>query len=156
MHRTELSQRIAIDFDCRQTEYALGSERCGWRTRLPKGGETRAGFSKSRCFVEVKPNYPNMVEMQKCEIMAHRYKDLCTNVVLVYGNMNPPYSYDQISDGILGMQWSWNQDKLVRSEVVLCKRDSCIEFSSIDSTLDQSWAHPLLTKCYNTARDFVF
>ena len=124
-----------------------------------------------RYYIEVKPTFPLLSEMQRCEAAAYQVPNV--PFVLLFGPVRLPYvnitdassqsSYDRLSPGLLGMMWSvetvTNASGVSRravtctSNVCLCERDGVVDFCKIDSfTADYSWCTPRLVSCYNNAR----
>lgn len=118
-------------------------------------------------FIEYKPNWPTYTELQKIEIMAHKYKKfIYTNAkgehtrsvpcVLMYGEMKLPYNFGTSSSGLRGESFYYNQNEIVRETVIWTWIQNNAMLRHHSSTLDQTWCDEKLVKAYDAATSFVF
>jgi hypothetical protein len=111
------------------------------------------------CFVEIKPGRPYEEEERKCETAAFFVSP--TPVILLYGEMAPPFVYDQSKErpcGVRGLRWVVKDNKVCRDNVVL-KYKNTLVIEPRGATLDVSWSHPHLMYMYsesNNETDMTF
>lgn len=118
-------------------------------------------------FIEYKPDWPSYTELQKIEIMAQKYKQFEYNtphgkssrsvpVVLMYGEVAPPYKFGGSSKGLRGEMFRFERSVLVRESVTWTWRQDAASLEHHVSTLDQSWNETKLREAYDFAQSFQF
>ena len=122
-----------------------------WRTDFLLWPENE----QRKCFVEIKPGKPYEEEELKCETAAHHVDPF--PIILFYGEMSPPFVFDQGKDrdrpnGVCGIRWKKIGSSVYRDHVVFKYRDD-ITIDSRTSTLDMSWAHPHLITIYSESNN---
>ena len=114
---------------------------------------------EKRCFVEIKPGRPYEEEEKKCETAAFYVSP--TPVILFYGEMAPPFLYENSKErpcGVCGIRWTAKEGKIFRENVVL-KYIDCLTIEPRKTTTDVSWSHPRLINMYaesNSEEEMIF
>lgn len=120
----------------------------------------RAFNEYNEYYIEVKPTYPHLDEMERVASLAFQLSRPC---VLLYGEVELPWKksdatgYDRKTPGMLGMMWKWEDSHLVKREVVWKVAHGNISLGEIPYVGDdRSWAAPLLQRAYKVARNHDF
>lgn len=108
-------------------------------------------------FVEIKPRYPYVEEIEKCEFVSR----LGFNIVLLYGTLTPPHSLqsDPIKDyshenGCRGMGWKKNGER-IPGEIVWIERDGKFMLGSSEIR-NLNWDHEKILEAYDSASKYNF
>ena len=112
-------------------------------------------------YVEIKPTYPFLQEMQRCASVAHHVRP--TPVVLLYGDFSLPWKeepsqYSRLpAAGVVGMMWHFSGSALAKREVVwkLDEAGFAVLGEVSDPSNDFTWRVPRLAEAYEAARRAV-
>ena len=108
---------------------------------------------EKKCFVEIKPGRPYEEEEIKCETASFYVSPV--PVILLYGEMAPPFVHDQSRErpcGVCGLRWIVKKEKVCRDNVVLKYKDG-LTIEPRCTTIDVSWSHPRLLNMYSESND---
>tara|TARA_B100000214_G_scaffold360477_1_gene322891 strand:+ start:3611 stop:4504 length:894 start_codon:yes stop_codon:yes gene_type:complete len=106
-----------------------------------------------KCFIEIKPGRPYEEEEMKCETAAVYVSP--HPVILLYGEMCPPFVNDQTKDrprGVSGIRWVYRK-RIKRDHVVFKYVNKEVRIEPRRNTVDVSWSHPHLIKMYMEANN---
>lgn len=115
-------------------------------------------------FLEVKPCYPHIGEMAKCEALAANG----FNVVLMYGRVGVPMAFEEHgsqvarhyrhAENFRGMAWSGTTGERLPGDYMWCwdeERNMAI-LAPVNSSKDQRWNHHNLLLAYEFVRNEAF
>ena len=111
-------------------------------------------------FLEYKGNLPTVEEMHKCEVMCDHHSRSGARpapIALMYGDMQPPYSFAESSRGLRGYMWVCEHGVVKREDVVWCMEGDAAVPRHVNSFMgDQSWNDARLQKAYRKAGEATF
>lgn len=115
---------------------------------------------EQKLFIEIKPAYPHLEELAKCEAVAASGFD----IVLLYGRVGPPFAtedrtatyhrhYDH-SENARGIAWSGQTGERLPGEWVWLwdNKSQTVVLSKWCDSKDQRWSHPKILDAFASAQ----
>lgn len=148
--RSRLEARIAMFMD--RVEMPWSYERI--TLRLPSGNTYTPDFflPRQNLLVEVKPAFPHVEEMQKCEAVA---RDVGMRVVLLYGSdLGPAYRHINGDGGRFyshqnaprGMAWNSQGERIAGDVLFVREAGGTVGLQPVVSTVDTRWDDPVIQR----------
>lgn len=148
--RSRLEARIALFMDRVQVSWSY--ERI--TLRLPAGNTYTPDFflPRQNLLVEVKPAFPHVEEMEKCEAVA---RDVGMRVVLLFGSeLGPAYRHINGDGGRFyshqnaprGMAWDSQGERIAGDVLFVREAGGTVGLQPVVSTTDTRWDDPIIQR----------